>query len=132
MVITPTGPVWLNTETQPIGLPGNLPSAPQNHAPQRAAAAAAPEAEQKPAPRDEQVSDTPRQHTRVEVKPGRKAEQKLEQKAFLAFLTKRDSRNWRDFTFEHHDPDVAEAANRLGAAGDVDAVKALFTLAEVS
>jgi hypothetical protein len=82
----------------------------------------------KPQPRDEQVADTPQQHTHVDVKPGRKAEQK----AFMAFLTKRDARNWRDFTFEHHDADVAEAANRLGAAGDVDAVKALFALAEAS
>jgi hypothetical protein len=123
MVVTPTGPVWLDTETQPIGLPGNLPSAPQNHEPAR---------QQQTTPtqsRDEQVGDTPDQHTNVRTRPKR-AEQKLEQKAFLAFLTKRDNKAWRDFAFKAHDADVAEAANRLGAAGDVDAVKALFELAD--
>jgi hypothetical protein len=54
-----------------------------------------------------------------------------EQKAFMSFARNAQRREtWRDFTFKAHDTEVAEAANRLAAAGDMDAVKALFALVE--
>lgn len=105
---TPTGPAWLNMEVQPVGMPGNLPSAAQNQP------GYTPE-QDTPAPenRDEQVQDVPGGDARTE------------QKAFLAFVTKNGHAR-RDFTFHHHDPAVADAANSLGKAGNVAAVKALF------
>ena len=98
---TPTGPAFLNPDVQPVGLPGNLPSAPQNH-----------DGYQKPS--------TPSEPDSGNVK--------AEQKAFMTFLRKRAGGAWRDFAFTAHPAKVAEAANRLAAAGDVDAVKALFAM----
>lgn len=114
MVVTPTGPAWLNVEVQPVGMPGNLPSAAQNQPGyQQQPVAPAKPAPAKPA-RDEQVPD------------GKKAEQK----AFMAFARNRAGQaEWRDFTFKAFEPEVGEAANRLAAAGDTDAVKALFEMA---
>jgi len=106
---TPTGPAWLNVEVQPVGMPGNLPSAAQNHPNYQPAA---PQPQAKPAASDE---------------PSRRAEQK----AFLAFAVKRvGGDRWRDFQFKALSPDVGEAANRLAAAGDLDACKALFALSD--
>lgn len=96
---TPTGPVFLNVDVQPLMVPGNLPGQPQP-------------VQEAPEPDDDDANA-----------------RRAEQKAFMAFLRKRAKSNvWRDFTFEVHAPEVAEAANRLAAAGDVDAVKALFAL----
>jgi hypothetical protein len=121
-------------------MPGNLPSAAQNQpgyeTPPSQMPSARPQNQPdrgpavkpavKPGPVDEQVQDTPEQHTRVTVK----ALARLEQKAFLAFAGKRASedRPYREFEFRATDPDTGEAANRLAAAGDLDAVKALFAL----
>jgi Phage portal protein len=105
---TPTGPAFLNPEVQPVGMPGNLPSAPQNQPGFTPPAAVE--------PRDETVQDTP------------DPKAKAEQKAFLTFAKRRNGGEWRDFTFKALSPDVGEAANRLAAAGDLDACKALFTL----
>jgi hypothetical protein len=125
---TPTGPAWLNVEVQPVGMPGNLPSAAQNqpgyysaNGPQNGgtqAQPAQPPAQPKPT---------------ATVPAGKKkpvaSAKKAEQRAFTAFMTKRAGTGlWRDFTFEELDADIGEAANRLAAAGDVDAVKALFEL----
>lgn len=110
---TPTGPAFLNPDADPVSLPGNLPSAPQNHdgtqgppAPEKPAVPAAPAKGEQGTPEDKRA----------------------EQKAFTAFLRKRAGGTWRDFTFTAHAPEVAEAANRLAAAGDLDACKALFAL----
>lgn len=115
---TPTGPAWLNVEIQPVGMPGNLPSAAQNQPsfqeatpPAPAARPALPNA--KPGPRDESVP----------VAPDRTAERKK----FLTFAAKRGTAA-RDFAFKAYPDEFAEAANRLAAAGDIDACKALFDL----
>jgi hypothetical protein len=104
---TPTGPAFLNPAVEPVGLPGNLPSAPQNHDGYQGKPSATPE----PPAKDDQP----------DAKRG-------EQKAFMTFLRKRAGGVWRDFTFTAHSQSVAEAANRLAAAGDVDAVKCLFAM----
>jgi hypothetical protein len=105
-VHTPTGPAFFNPAAEPVGMPGNLPSAPQN------------QPHPKPA-RDEQVQDVPG------------AVARLEQKAFMTFARNNQRREtWRDFTFKAHSDEVADAANKLAAAGDIDAVKALFALCE--
>lgn len=44
---------------------------------------------------------------------------------FVTFAERRAQRSWRDFTFEHHGPQSAAALNRLGAAGDLEALKTL-------
>lgn len=112
---TPTGPAFFNPEVQPVGMPGNLPSADQNSAqPQKDTSQPALEARVADEPRDESVQ-------------GDAA--KAERKAFMAFIGKAGGCTSRDFLFNEHPPEVAEAANRLAAAGDVDAVKALFELA---
>jgi hypothetical protein len=107
---TPTGPAFLNPDAEPIGLPGNLPSAPQNH-------------------------DGFQQKPEVPAKPepveGDDQTQRAEQKAFLTFAAKRaGSDRWRDFQFKALSVNVGEAANRLAAAGDLDACKALFALSD--
>lgn len=99
---TPTGPAFLNVEVQPVGMPGNLPSAAQNQ----------------PGFKPDVPPDVPEDRTQV----------RAEQKAFLTFAKRRSGGEWRDFTFKSVDSDTGEAANRLAAAGDVDAVKALFAL----
>jgi hypothetical protein len=112
-IATPTGPAFFNPDVQPVGMPGNLPSAPQNspNAPDDQSAIETGSSDSA----DEAVSDA----TGV----------KAEQKAFATFAERRSGRNgWRDFVFKHHAPDVAEAANRLAEVGDLDAVKALFSL----
>ena len=109
---TPTGPAWLNVEVQPVGMPGNLPSAAQNQ----------PGFTPAPTPenRDEQVQTDPDDHTD-------KVARKKEQKAFVSFADRRaGTRTWRDFQFTHVDKVTALAANRLAAAGSLDVVKALF------
>lgn len=108
---TPTGPAFVNPEVQPVGMPGNLPSARQNAAALPAGGPTYPSADS----RDGTAQDTPAT--------------KAEQKAFLTFIAKAGGRTGRDFLFNEHPREVAEAANRLAEAGDVDAVKALFALA---
>lgn len=50
-----------------------------------------------------------------------------EQKAFMTFARNNQRREaWRDFTFKAHGSVVGDAVNRLAAAGELDAVKALF------
>jgi len=119
---TPTGPAWLNVDVQPVGIPGNLPSAAVNQ--QQAAIkpgdpASRPElpVAKKPAKRDESVQAAP------------DVARRGEQKAFLTFAANRaGNKTWRDFQFKILADDTAEAANRLAAAGDLAAVKALFAL----
>lgn len=102
---TPTGPAFVNPEVQPVGMPGNLPSADQN-------TTALPPG--KPAePEEEPVQDTPA---------------KVEQKAFLTFIAQSGGTG-RGFVFKAHSPEVAEAAHQLAESGDVDAVEELFSLA---
>lgn len=102
---TPTGPVFLNVDVQPLMVPGNLPGQQP----------AQPPAKPEPKPADDSDDDAHRS----------------EQKAFMTFLRKRaKSGGWRDFTFEVYGPEVAFAANKFAAAGDVDSVKALFALRE--
>uniref|UniRef100_UPI003F49A83F hypothetical protein n=1 Tax=Pseudonocardia sp. CA-138482 TaxID=3240023 RepID=UPI003F49A83F len=115
---TPTGPAWLDTGPQPA-LPSGQPTPP------------APTSAGPPVVQDESVQPvagaepTGKQAPRVP----RQRQAEAEQKAFLTFAAKRAaSGTWRDFAFNLHSPSVAEAANRLGAAGDVDALKALFAL----
>lgn len=108
---TPTGPAFVNPEVQPVGMPGNLPSARQNTT-------------ALPAEGPTDTSADSRDGTAQET-PAAKAEQK----AFLTFIAKAGGRTGRDFLFNEHSREVAEAANRLAEAGDVDAVKALFALA---
>jgi hypothetical protein len=109
---TPTGPAFLNPNAEPIGLPGNLPSAPQNH---------------------DGFQQKPELPSKPELKPaeaqGDDQVQRAEQKAFFTFAAKRaGSDRWRDFQFKALSVNVGEAANRLAAAGDLDACKALFAL----
>lgn len=112
-IATPTGPAFFNPDVQPVGMPGNLPSAPQNGQSQiEGPTQPAIEAGTTDAPRDEQVQGA-----------------KAEQKAFKEFAERRAGRSGvRDFVFKHHSRDIAEAANRLAEDGDMDAVKALFAL----
>lgn len=128
---TPTGPAFLNPDAEPVGLPGNLPSAPQNHDGFQGKPPAAEDASG--------TSEAPVKDEQVQGKPDGDAAQKAyavdrkraEQRRFIAFAGKRaGQRNWQDFTFNVHPRDVAEAANRLAAAGDVDAVKALFAMSD--
>jgi hypothetical protein len=109
---TPTGPAFLNVEVQPTAIPGNIPSAPQNHDGNRAPAP-------KPAPAAKPALEA--------KKPAAKADAAAERKKFLTFA-RRNGDKWRDFEFKCYSPEAAEAANRLGAAGDLDACKALFDL----
>jgi hypothetical protein len=122
---TPTGPAFLDPGVPPVGLPGNLPSVPGNHPGGAPGAAPAgelpgkkPAAIAAPEPRDESVANAP--------------EKKAEQKAFLssvkAYLRRGAPGDWHEFAFKTLDSDTGEAANRLAAAGDVDAVKALFAM----
>lgn len=117
---TPTGPAFFDPSVEPVGMPGNLPSAQQN-APGvkpvsgNSASGAKPPASVTPsAPRDEAVQGSSRS----------------EQKAFFTFAKSRRDGTWRDFTFKALSPEVGETANRLAAAGDMDAVKALFAMIE--
>jgi len=116
-IATPTGPAFFNPLVQPVGMPGNLPSAPQNSPGQV-------ESGNQPATGagavDGQVPDV------TDDAPDSKAEKR----AFLTFAANRTARGqqWRDFAFKSLDSDVGEAANRLAAAEDLDAVKALFAL----
>jgi len=131
---TPTGPAWLDVEASPLGMPGNLPSAAQNQPGYTEPAPAIPSAPSQAAPSKTPPSTGRDEQVRTGLESGRadpKA-RRAEQKAFLTFAARRDekdgARRWRDFEFTALDPDVAEAANRLAEQGDVDAVKALFTL----
>lgn len=127
---TPTGPAWLNVEVQPVGMPGNLPSAAQNqpgyysaNGPQNGGTQAQPA--QPPAQPKGPATGTAKPATKKPTAAAKKSEQR----AFTAFMTKRaGTDSWRDFEFEANHPKVAEAANRLAAAGDVDAAKAVFDL----
>lgn len=119
---TPTGPAWLNVEVQPVGMPGNLPSAAQN---QPGFTTAPP-----PENRDEQVQDNPDDPSNARTPDTDKVARKKEQKAFVSFADRRaGTRTWRDFEFTHVDKVTALAANRLAAAGSLDVVKALFAQA---
>lgn len=118
---TPTGPAFFNPDVQPVGMPGNLPSAEQNQPGGRQLDPNAPKElpAGKPAPKPSKADDEKAQA------------KKVEQKAFMTFIAKRaGSPRWRDFTFEAHDEVTGDAANRLAAAGDVDACKALFTFGD--
>lgn len=111
---TPTGPAFLNVAVQPVGMPGNLPTAAQNQPGYRPDPPVAPSGSKKPSDAKPQIMDT---------SDGRIAERKK----FLTFAKRRDT-EWRDFAFKCFSPEVADAANRLAAAGDIDACKALFEL----
>lgn len=122
---TPTGPAFLDPSVQPVGMPGNLPSAPWQGQP---GAQQPPNQQQnQPAKKKPDTSSTSRDEQVQTNMPGDK---KSEQKAFMMFIEKRGDRAWRDFMFNVHAPEVGKAANRLAAAGDVDAVKALFALTD--
>jgi hypothetical protein len=126
MVVTPTGPVWLNVSAQPTALPGNLPAAQsqgvgpgQNQAHIQNGA--------------QPVSQVPRPGAPAAApNPGQPAGDAKEKKAtearkFVAFATKRAGRaGWRDFRFEAFEGDIACAANMLASAGDLDAAKVLL------
>jgi hypothetical protein len=68
----------------------------------------------------------------VQNQPGKdEPDVRQEQKAFMTFARNNQKREtWRDFTFKAHSAEVSDAANKLAAAGDIDAVKALFALCE--
>jgi hypothetical protein len=120
---TPTGPAFLNVKVQPLGVPGNLPGQnPHPTGPSAINSSAAGDGDAgtaapapKPGKRDESVP----------VAPSGTANKSAERKQFLTFAAKRGTTS-RDFEFSHHSPKFAEAANRLAAAGDIDACKALF------
>lgn len=115
---TPTGPAFLNPEVQPVGMPGNLPSAEQNRPGQpELPANKRPAAIEAPGARDESVPDS----------ASKKAQ---EARAFEVFLAKANGRPSRNFHFQSFSREVGEAANRLAAAGDMDAVKALFAMSD--
>jgi Phage portal protein len=107
---TPTGPAFLNPAVQPVGMPGNLPSAAQNNPGQpELPAKKAPAAIEAPkASRDEAVQD---------AGTSKKAQ---EARAFEVFLTKANGRPSREFLFYAFPPEVAKAANLLAAEGDAD------------
>lgn len=114
---TPTGPSYLNPTVQPAGMPGNLPSAAQNHPGQPS--------ELPPKKPAAAIEASP------EPEPAAGPDKRGEQKAFLAYIRKSAKGGWRrDFEFTAYPDDVAAAANRLAAAGDVDAVKALFAMSD--
>lgn len=116
---TPTGPAFLNVEVQPTGMPGNLPSAAQNQPGYTQVAPTVPQPVNAPGAKPALPAPKPT------AKPGATAERKK----FLTYTKLAKARNgWRDFVFECYPPDVSEAANRLAAAGDIDACKALFEL----
>ena len=117
---TPTGPAFLNPDADPVSLPGNLPSAPQNHDGYQADSQPAAKPALPAAPRDEQVQGAP------DDSPAKRAEQK----AFMTFARNRSGAKWRDFEFKVLAPEVGVAANQLASDGDLEAVKALFTLAD--
>jgi Phage portal protein len=123
---TPTGPAFLNVEVQPIGVPGNLPGQqiqnPHPTGPSAVNTSTAGEGEAgapKPAPKRIASATAP--------SPASSNTRAVERKKFLTFAAKRGTTS-RDFEFTHHPADFAEAANRLAAAGDIDACKALFDL----
>lgn len=114
-IATPTGPAFFNPKVQPVGMPGNLPSADQNKpGPAEPSKPAAPSSASV-GTRDQQVQ---------------KVSKSAEQKAFLSCVqaSVKTGKEWSGFTFKAYSPVVAEAANRLAADGDVDACKVLFTL----
>lgn len=106
-IATPTGPAFFNPTVQPVGMPGNLPSHPGNNP--------AVEPPQEPAEDPSEAVG---------------AERKAEQKAFLAFVAKSDGGTDRPFRFDHHPSDVADAANKLAAAGDLPAIQELFRITD--
>jgi Recombination endonuclease VII len=54
-----------------------------------------------------------------------------EQRKFWVFIkNRRSAKGWRDFEFAAHPDDVAAAANQLGAAGDLEKCRTLFTYYE--
>ncbi|HEX4395175.1 MAG TPA: hypothetical protein VH084_27125 [Mycobacterium sp.] len=111
---TPTGPAFLNVKVQPTQLPGNMPGAqPQGRTQGQGA----------PAP-----TPSPAKPSLTQGKPAAALDSAAaERKKFLTFARKAGDR-WRDFTFDYYPPDIAKAANRLGAAGDIEACKALFAM----
>jgi hypothetical protein len=122
-ISTPTGPSFLNPKVQPSGMPGNLPSAGQNAPGGRPT---------DPNPGGKENGYQPSVEVRAANEPRDESVQgkKAEQKAFMSCVqaSLKQGKEWRDFTFKVYDPITGEAANRLAAAGDVDACKALFTL----
>jgi hypothetical protein len=122
LLVTPTGPAWLNVDVQPTGVPGNLPSAAQNQPGYTRTAS-----EPGPPVRDEAVQDVPDEPmTKAAAEDARQ-----ERRAFLAFAGRRvGTGRWRDFQFTYLDPVAAQALNRLAEQGDVNAVRALFALVD--
>lgn len=122
-ISTPTGPSFLNPKVQPSGMPGNLPSAGQNAPGGRPT---------DPNPGGKENGYQPSVEVRAANEPRDESVQgkKAEQKAFMSCVqaSLKQGKQWRDFTFKVYDPITGEAANRLAAAGDVDACKALFML----
>lgn len=121
-IATPTGPAFFNPKVQPVGMPGNLPSASQNQSkpesgnqPGKPAQGFRPSVETSVAdqPRDQQVQG-----------------KALEQKAFLSCVQAclKSGREWKDFTFKAHEPHTAWAANHLAAQGDVEACRQVFLI----
>jgi hypothetical protein len=124
MVVTPTGPVWLNVQYQPTMLPGNLPAAQnpgvgQNQAHTQMGAQTSTQAPRPGAPPVTPTPPTPA--------PAADDKRTTEARKFVAFAAKRAGRStWRDFRFEQFDGDVACAANMLASIGDLDAAKVLL------
>lgn len=130
-IATPTGPAFFNPDVQPVGMPGNLPSAQGQHPQQPGQKPELPAGSSaRPADDDEEDHMPPTPAKKPSQKdPAKRAEQK----AFMTFArnaTRRDE--WRDFSFKAHSADVGHAANKLAAAGDMDAVKCLFEFDDAS
>jgi hypothetical protein len=121
-IATPTGPAFFNPNVQPVGMPGNLPSAQQNK-PESGNRPGEPAQGYRPAV-DASVSGESRDQS------VQKISKVAERKAFLSCVqaSVKTGKEWSGFTFKAYSPVVAEAANRLAADGDVDACKVLFTL----
>jgi hypothetical protein len=116
-IATPTGPAFFNPDVQPVGMPGNLPSADQNRPSKQVEPSMDVGAAKEP--RDQQVQGTSKQ---------------AEQKAFMSCVRAqaKSDREWRNFTFKAHSPVMAEAANLLASDGNVEACKALFEYADAA
>jgi hypothetical protein len=138
-IATPTGPAFFNPKVQPVGMPGNLPSAHQNQNQSQPGRDVEPtiDAGAADTPRDEQVQGSPggEASEKRDAEPGRVTvrghsrgtpKRRGETKAFAAFAAKRAAGNWRDFQFETVPVEVGVAANRLAAAGEIDVAKALL------
>lgn len=126
---TPTGPAFLNVKVQPVGIPGNMPG-------QQNAALRPPNTNPAINASNEGEGDAgtanPKGDAGAVTKPKPKpkatpAGASAERKKFLTFASKRGTAS-RDFVFKSYSSEFSDAANRLAAAGDIDACRALFDL----